>query len=137
MAKKSSSRKSYVRTPKSSRPNSRRKQAYSRSTLSIDQRLNFIGGVIVLLGVLGVVALFARDTGPITGWLSQTSGRIAGWGGVILPLAMIVGGLTLLFRKYERLPRISTWRISGVVLLFFNVLSWFHFFEGGGFASAK
>jgi S-DNA-T family DNA segregation ATPase FtsK/SpoIIIE len=137
MAKKTSSRKSYVRTPKSSRPNSRRKQAYSRSTLSIDQRLNFIGGVIVLLGVLGVVALFSRETGPITSWLSQTAGRIAGWGGVILPLALIVGGLTLLFRKYERMPRISTWRISGFILLYVNVLSWFHFFEAGGFASAK
>ena len=136
MAKKTSSRKSYVRTPKKSRSSSRRTQTYSRSTLSVDQRLNFIGGVIVLLGVLGIVALFASETGPITSWLSQTSGRIAGWGGIILPLAMIIGGLTLLFRHYEKLPRISAWRILGLVLLFLNVLSWFHFFEQGGYASA-
>jgi S-DNA-T family DNA segregation ATPase FtsK/SpoIIIE len=137
MAKKTSSRKSYVRSPKNSRAKSRRKQVYSRSALSVDQRLNFIGGVIVLLGVLGVVALFAGETGPITGWLSQTTGRIAGWGGIILPLAMIIIGITILFRNYERLPRISSWRISGLVLLFLNVLAWFHFFEGGGYASAK
>lgn len=136
MAKKTTSRKSYVRAPKKSRSSSRRNQAYSRSSLTVDQRLNFIGGVIVLLGVLGIVALFAKETGPITSWLSQTAGRIAGWGGIILPLAMVIGGLTLLFRHYEKLPRISTWRVLGLVLLFLNVLSWFHFFEEGGYASA-
>lgn len=137
MAKKTSSRKSYVRTPKSSRSSSRRKQAYSRSNLTLDQRLNFIGGVVVLLGVLGIVALFASETGPITGWLSQTSGRIAGWGGVIIPITMVIAGFTLLFRKYERLPRISMWRIAGLILLYVNVLSWFHFYEKGGYPSAR
>jgi S-DNA-T family DNA segregation ATPase FtsK/SpoIIIE len=137
MARSKSSRKSYVRTPRASRSSSRRKQAYSRSTLTLDQRLNFIGGVIVLLGVLGIVALFASETGPLTGWIAQTTGRIAGWGGVILPIAAVIAGLTLLFRKYERFPRISTWRISGLILLYFNILSWFHFFEQGGFPSAK
>lgn len=134
---KTSKRKSYVRSPKTSRSSARRKQAYSRSSLTLDQRLNFIGGVIVLLGVLGIVALFAKETGPLTGWLSQTSGQIAGWGGVILPIALIIGGLTLLFRKYDRLPHISSWRIAGVVLLYLNVLTWFHFFAGGGFVSAR
>lgn len=134
---KTSKRKTYVRSTKTTRSSARRKQAYSRSSLTLDQRLNFIGGVIVLLGVLGIVALFADETGPLTGWLSQTAGRIAGWGGIILPLAMIIGGITLLFRKYERLPRISTWRIAGLVLLYLNILSWFHFYESGGFASAK
>ena len=134
---KTSKRKTYVRSKKTSRSSSRRKQAYSRSSLTLDQRLNFIGGVIVLLGVLGIVALFAEETGPLTGWLSLTARRIAGWGGVILPAALIIGGITLLFRKYERLPRISTWRVAGLTLLYVNVLTWFHFYELGGFASAK
>lgn len=91
----------------------------------------------MLVGVLTIVALFSESNGPLTGWIAQTTSMIAGWGGVILPLAFIVGGVTLLLRHYERLPRISYWRLAGGILLYLNILGWFHFADGGGFTSAK
>ena len=137
MAKTAKTRKSYAHPPKTSRSSSRRSQQYSRSSLTLDQRLNFIGGVIVLVGVLTIVALFSKSNGPLTDWIAQTTSKIAGWGGVIIPLALIIGGTTLLLRHYERLPRISYWRLAGVSLLYLNILAWFHFADGGGIATAK
>lgn len=137
MAKSSKKSKSYAHPPKSSRSSSRRGQQYSRSSLTLDQRLNFIGGVIVLAGVLTMVALYSKSNGPLTSWIAQTTTRVAGWGGVIIPLALIIGGTVLLLRHYERLPRISYWRLAGIILLYFNVLSWFHFIAGGGFVTAR
>ncbi len=137
MAKSTKTRKSYAHPPKSSRSSSRRGQQYSRSSLTLDQRLNFIGGVIVLAGVLTIVALFSRSNGALTGWIAQTTSQIAGWGGVIIPLGLIIGGAVLLLRHYDKLPRISYWRLAGIILLYLNVLAWFHFFAGGGFATAK
>ena len=136
MAKNTKTRKSYAHPPKSSRSSSRRGQ-YSRSTLTLDQRLNFIGGVIVLSGVLSIVALFSKANSPLTGWIAQTTTRIAGWGGVIIPLALIIGGIVLLLRHYDKLPRVSYWRQAGIVLLYLNILGWFHFIAGGGFTTAK
>lgn len=137
MAKSTKTRKSYAHPPKSSRSSSRRGSQYSRSTLTLDQRLNFIGAVIVLAGVLTLVALFSKNNGPLTGWIAQTTARIAGWGGVIIPVVLIIGGGTLLLRHYEKLPRISYWRLSGVVLLYLNLLAWFHFIAGGGYDTAR
>jgi S-DNA-T family DNA segregation ATPase FtsK/SpoIIIE len=40
-------------------------------------------------------------------------------------------------RKMDKLPRISGGRTAGIFLIYLNVLTWFHFFEGGGMVSAK
>lgn len=137
MAKTTRSTKSHARTPKSTRSSTRRNQQYSRSTLTLDQRLNFVGGVIVLTGVLTIVALFSRSNGPLTDWVATTTAQIAGWGGIIIPLILIISGAILLLRHYEKLPAIPYWRLAGAVLLYLNILVWFHFVVGGDFVTAK
>lgn len=129
-----STAKKYGSTP---RHTTRKSVKYTTSVLTVDQKLNFVGGVCLIVGVLGLVALFVDKNGPLTGWIARTTGQIAGWGGFILPLALIVLGITLLFRHYERLPRLSGGRMGGVVLIYLNLLTWFHFFAGGGYASAR
>ncbi len=137
MPKSRYSRKSTSRSaPVAKRSSRKTTQPYS-SRLTIDQKLNFIGGVLAVVGVISLVALFANKNGQLTGWIARTTGQIAGWGGIILPAAMIIAGLTLLFRHYERLPHVSGGRIGGVVLLYLNLLTWFHFFTGGGYTSAR
>ena len=137
MAKSTKKSKSYAHKPKSSRSTARRSQQYSRSSLTLDQRLNFIGGAIVLTGLLTIVALFSSSNGPLTDWIATTTAQIAGWGGIIIPLVLIIGGGTLLLRHYERLPQIPYWRLSGLVLLYLNLLAWFHFIAGGDFLTAR
>ncbi|KAF0111741.1 MAG: DNA segregation ATPase FtsK/SpoIIIE S-DNA-T family [Chloroflexi bacterium] len=106
------------------------------SNLTTEQKVDFIGGLIAVVGILSLVALFTRNNGPLTGWVAQTMSQIAGWGGFIIPVAMTVGGLYLLLRKVEKLPRLSGGRIAGIVLVYLNVLTWLHFLDGGGFTSA-
>ncbi len=137
MPKSTYSRKSNVRPKSTPKRSSRKTTPRYSSRLTVDQKLNFIGGLLVLVGILGLVALFANTNGLFTGWIATTTGQIAGWGGIILPLAMLMLGITLLLRHYDRLPHVSGIRIGGIVLIYFNLLTWFHFFEGGGFASAR
>ncbi len=137
MPKSSYSRKTNSRYAPAAKRGSRKSIPQYSSRLTVDQKLDFIGGVLTVVGVVSVVALFANKNGPLTGWIARTTGQIAGWGGIIIPLILVISGITLLFRHYERLPHISGGRIAGVVLLYLNLLTWFHFFAGGGFAAAK
>lgn len=127
-------------TKKSVAQSSRGRKSSSRkssSALTTDQKLNFIGGLMIIVGLLSFVALFARKNGALTNWVAITTAKIAGLGGFIIPVGLIVLGVYLVMRKMDKLPHISGGRTAGIVLLYLNILTWFHFFEGGGMVSAK
>ena len=46
----------------------------------------------------------------------------------LLPLALIIIGVWLVVRNFERVPSVSVERLVGVILLFVNLLCWMHFF---------
>lgn len=50
-------------------------------------------------------------------WLSSLL-KLFGWGGYILPLGMMIVGLWLVMRNFERLPHLSAERGVGIALLF-------------------
>ncbi len=142
MARKSKAKSRYTRKsaprPRSySRKSTRKSVKYSAPSLTADQKLNIIGGALLILGLLGLLAPFTDKNGPFTGWIARTIGQIAGWGGIIIPVILIILGITLLLRYYENLPRVSGGRIGGALLLYLNLLAWFHFFNGGGITSAR
>jgi len=127
-------------TKKSVAQSSRGRKSSSRQTssaLTTDQKLNFIGGLLIIVGLLSFVALFARKNGALTNWVAVTVAQIAGLGGFIIPMGLIVLGVYLVMRKMDKLPHISGGRTAGIVLIYLNILTWFHFFEGGGLISAK
>ena len=127
-------------TKKSVAQSSRGRKSSSRkssSALTTDQKLNFIGGLMIIVGLLSFVALFARKNGALTNWVAITTAKIAGLGGFIIPVGLIVLGVYLVMRKMDKLPHISGGRTAGIVLLYLNILTWFHFFEGGGMVSAN
>ena len=97
------------------------------TNMTAEQKMDFVGGLIAVFGLLSLVAFFARDNGSVTRWVAQTIGQIAGWGGFIIPVGMTIGGLYLLLRKVDRLPRLSAGRLAGVLLLLLNLLVWLHF----------
>ncbi len=109
----------------------------SSSALTTDQKLNFIGGLLIIVGLLSFVALFARKNGALTNWVAIATAQIAGLGGFIIPIGLIVFGVYLVMRKMDKLPHISGGRTTGIILFYLNILTWFHFFEGGGMDSAK
>ncbi len=138
MPKSKYTRKSKSRSSSSSTRSTRKSsKRVTGQSLTLDERLNIVGVVLAILGALGLLAPFTDKDGPFTGWIAQTTGRIAGWGGIIIPLILLIAGITLLLRRYERLPRVSGGRIAGILLLYLNILTWFHFFTGGGFSTAR
>src|SRR5512133_819808 len=83
-------------TKKSVSQSSRGRKSSSRhssSTLTTDQKLNFIGGLLIIVGLLSFVALFARKNGALTNWVAITTAKIAGLGGFIIPVGLIVLGV--------------------------------------------
>jgi len=140
--RKSSSQSS--RGKSSSRSSSKSRGTASRSysikppqsALTTDQKLNFIGGLLLLVGVLVLVALFTSKDGALTGWLAKTTSQIAGVGGFIIPVALIIFGLYLVLRKFDKLPHVSGGRTAGIILIYFNLLAWLHVFNKGGYEAA-
>ena len=105
--------------------------------LSPEVKKDFIGGLLAVAGVVSLLSYFSIDKGTLTGWFSKMLNQLAGWGGVVLPLVLLAVGLCLLFRNVERFPRLSPGRTTGIILFYLNLLTWFHFFAGGGYASAS
>ena len=58
-------------------------------------------------------------------------------GAILFPLVLVFLGLWFLVRNEQRIPMLSAERMLGVVFLYLNILSWMHWFSGGGWDLAK
>lgn len=132
---------------KPSRPSSSaRNQGKARSSqtlllpvgLTPERKIDLLGVVILLVGLLTLVSLFPGNTaGFAISWISALKSAF-GWGTYLLPLALIVLGGWLIARRIEKLPVLSIERITGLVLLFLVLLVIFQGISGkeglgGGF----
>ncbi len=101
--------------------------------LSPERKLDLLG---VLLALVGVLSLFSLLSGQRGAWVRALN-SLAGWGAFVLPLALIGIGLWLVLRNLERLPLLSAERIAGSLMLYLNLLTWLHFLVGGGWERAQ
>jgi S-DNA-T family DNA segregation ATPase FtsK/SpoIIIE len=104
--------------------------------LSPEVKKDIVGGLLAIVGVVSLLSYFSTSQGTLTTWFSTLLKHIAGWGGIVIPLVLLACGLWLLFRNVEKFPRLSTGRTIGIVLIYLNLLAWFHFFEGQGYEGA-
>lgn len=127
------------RKPERNSPSARRSRSAKSSSsgglslpsLSLDRKLDLLGVFLAFVGLLTLLSLLSSQRSTITGaWISFLS-RITGWGAYLLPILFIAVGLWLVFRSFERLPRLSAERLTGGLLLYLNLLSWMHLFAGG------
>jgi DNA segregation ATPase FtsK/SpoIIIE, S-DNA-T family len=109
---------------------------WSLKSLSIDRKLDILGVVLALVGLLTILSLASASNGAVTGWWILSIKKIAGLGSFILPIVLILVGIWLVLRNVERLPMLSLERITGLFLLFLNVLAWLHMLLGGGWELA-
>jgi DNA segregation ATPase FtsK/SpoIIIE, S-DNA-T family len=123
--KKTTTKKSAGR---SSKPKSRKPLLES---ISPQRRTDIIAILLILLGVLTLVSLLTQSTGSITAWWVNTLGWVFGWGTYLLPLLWVGLGTWILLRSFERTPKLSAERGIGILLLFFNLITWFHFLING------
>lgn len=128
---------SMARRPSSSKKSSSKKTVKPIQHIPPETKKDIIGGLLLVIGVISLLGFFTGENGVVSGWFSHLLMMIAGWGGVVLPIVIMVSGIWLLFRNSDKLPRISPSRITGIVLLYFNLLTWFHFSIHGDYSTVE
>ncbi|MGE5072191.1 MAG: DNA translocase FtsK 4TM domain-containing protein, partial [Anaerolineae bacterium] len=93
------------------------------ATLSPERKLDVIGIVLAVAGILILLTLLASSRSLLTGGVIWLLSRVLGWGIYALPLALIGFGLWLILRKIERVPAPSLERTVGIALIYIWVLT--------------
>ena len=95
-------------------------------TLSPERKLDVVGAIMAVVGLLTVLILFSAQRSALTGSMMRVMSQIFGWGIYILPLGLIVMGLWLVLRRIEKLPPLSLERATGIILFFLWLLAAMH-----------
>jgi S-DNA-T family DNA segregation ATPase FtsK/SpoIIIE len=98
--------------------------------LSPERKVDLIGVVMAIVGLLTFISLFSASKSSLTGYWTGLLSKAFGWGVFILPLALIVLGAWLVARNVDRLPPLSLERLVGIGLLFVGLLVTFHSLSG-------
>jgi S-DNA-T family DNA segregation ATPase FtsK/SpoIIIE len=97
--------------------------------MSLDRKLDIIGILLVFVGIVTGLSLFATESDLpfLQSWLNLNR-QLAGWGVFGLPLAFFGVGLWLVLRRFgDRLPKLEPERIVGLVLMYLALLTTLHF----------
>ncbi len=94
--------------------------------LSPERKLDMIGVILALAGLLILLTLFASSRSAISGDSIRLLGQLLGWGVYVLPVGLLAFGLWLILRNISRIPPLSLERTTGAILLFFWLLTAMH-----------
>ncbi len=97
-----------------------------REGISLDRKLDILGIVMTLLGLLTLLSMLSPLQGSLTGAWVDAIGLAFGWGRFLFPVILIAGGLWFILRNFERVPQLAIERLVGYILLFFNLLAVVH-----------
>ena len=95
-------------------------------TLSPERKLDVVGAIMAVVGLLTVLILFSAQRSVLTASMMNTLSQLFGWGIYILPVGLIVMGLWLILRRIEKLPPLSLERATGIILFFLWLLAAMH-----------
>ena len=95
-------------------------------TLSPERKLDVVGAIMSVVGLLILLILFSAQRSALTGSMIHVLRQMIGWGIYILPVALIVMGLWLILRRIEKLPPLSLERATGIILFFLWLLALMH-----------
>jgi S-DNA-T family DNA segregation ATPase FtsK/SpoIIIE len=96
------------------------------SSLSPERKLDVVGAVMSVVGILSVLILFSAQRSALTGSMLGILRWMLGWGMYILPVALIVMGMWLILRRIEKLPPLSLERATGIISFFLWLLTLMH-----------
>ena len=123
--------KSAGKSKTSAKPKSTSKAPAPRPVLqlSLDQKIDIVGYILIALGGLTLLSMVSSQQAELPrqwiGWLQDTFGL----GYFVVPIALLVLGLWLLLRKFEKTPRLTREQIVGLVFLFVVALMSLGFFN--------
>ena len=95
-------------------------------SLSAERKLDVVGVILSVVGLLILLILFASSRSALTGSFVRILSQLIGWGIYVLPIALIGFGLWLILRNVEKIPPLSLERTVGGVLLFVWLLTAMH-----------
>lgn len=95
-------------------------------TLSPERKLDVVGAIMSVVGILILLILFSAQRSALTGNMIRLLGQILGWGIYVLPITLIGMGTWLILRRIEKLPPLSMERATGIVLFFLWLLTTMH-----------
>lgn len=98
------------------------------SSLSDERKLDVIGAVMTMFGVLIGLVLFSAQRSAVTALPVRVMSQMFGWGIYVLPVGLVVMGAWLVLRRIEKLPPLSIERATGLFLLFLWLLAVLHAF---------
>ncbi len=96
------------------------------SGLPPERRLDLIGTLMTLAGLLIFLALIASTRSALSGGVIRLLRQLVGWGIYVVPVGLVFFGLWLILRRVERIPAPSIERAVGSVLLFLWLLTVMH-----------
>jgi DNA segregation ATPase FtsK/SpoIIIE, S-DNA-T family len=99
----------------------------SGSGLSLDRKLDITGVILALVGLLILLVLISSNHSSGSQDLITYLAILFGWGAYLLPIAMVAVGIWLVLRNFERIPRISIERVTGILLFYGTLLAFFQF----------
>ena len=106
------------------------------SGLSAERKIDILGIGLALIGFLSFLSLLSKEHGVFTRWWVTAMRQAGGTGALILPVGVLLLGLWLILRKIERIPAPSGERVTGLILLYINILTILHILSGGGWPLA-
>jgi S-DNA-T family DNA segregation ATPase FtsK/SpoIIIE len=95
-------------------------------TLSDERKLDMVGAIMALVGLMTALILFSAQRSAVTGSMLRLLSQMVGWGIYVLPFGLIVMGLWLILRRIEKLPPLSLERATGFILFFLWLLAVLH-----------
>ena len=116
--------------PKDSRPPRSKKGAPPPPEgLTLDQKLDIVGILLILSGAIIIFAFLSPNNSAFTKPILDLLGQLFGLGKFLAPVGLIVLGGWIVLRHFgDRLPRIPPERVLGFILLFIVALISIHFF---------
>ncbi len=97
------------------------------ASLSLDRKLDIIGVVMVVIGLITLFGLLSVNNGWLMGnWVALLA-QLFGWGVYFVPVGWMLLGGWLVLRKFDRLPQLSVERGLGLSMFFLLLLIVMHF----------
>lgn len=85
--------------------------------LSDERKLDVLGVILALVGLMILLSLLSGSNSLLTGWLVTSLKFLFGWGAYLIPLALFGFGVWLVARKIDRIPPVSLERVTGALML--------------------
>jgi S-DNA-T family DNA segregation ATPase FtsK/SpoIIIE len=82
---------------------------------------------MAVLGVITLLGMLSANNGWLMGGWVTLWGRLLGWGVYFFPVGLLVTGIWLILRNFERVPRLSLERATGLLLFYLLLLTSLHF----------